>query len=265
MPRSLRKIVPPETDPVESEAELDSAAEPALESDVDGEPVVRLRRGRYISESILARRRRMLEVAKAMIAEGGPEGFTIRELGRRAKVSVTTIYATYGDKEGLIAAAIQDYYDRLSVAAQPPSLGLSGVLKATDQVRDAILANKAYARQYAYLYFSSTVDPRIYKVIRDTATASAGHLPWLQKAMRDGDVIPGLELDSIVTLLANHRLMVLFDWAQGRIADEELHVATKVAFLMFARGITCGPTQARVEAELRKLARASHGRVGDAA
>ena len=265
MPRSLRKIVPPDAEPAEAEAGLESAVEFAPGPEADGEPAIRLRRGRYISESILARRRRMLEVAKAMIAEGGPEGFTIRELGRRAKVSVTTIYATYGDKEGLIAAAIQDYYDRLSVANVQPSLGLSGVLKATDQVRDAILANKAYARQYAYLYFSSTVDPRIYKVIRDTATASAGHLPWLQKAMRDGDVIPGLEVDAIVTLLANHRLMVLFDWAQGRIPDDDLHHATKIAFLMFARGITCGPTQARVEVELRKLARASHGRVGDAA
>src|SRR5437764_7893111 len=57
----------------------------------------RLRRGRYISDSILERRRRMLEVAKRMIAEGGRDGFTIRELGRRASVSVTTVYATDGD------------------------------------------------------------------------------------------------------------------------------------------------------------------------
>ena len=96
----------------------------------------RQKRGRYISDSILERRRRMLDVAKTMIAEGGPDAFTIRDLGRRAGVSVTTIYATYGDKQGLIAAAIQDYYDSLPLAHAPPTLALSGLLAATEENRD---------------------------------------------------------------------------------------------------------------------------------
>lgn len=199
----------------------------------------------------------MLEVAKAMIAEGGSEGFTIRELGRRAKVSVTTIYATYGDKEGLIAAAIQDYYDGLPVARARQTTSLPALLAATELARDAILGNKPYARHYADLYFSGTLDPRIYKVIQETATASAGQMPWLQKIMRDGDLVPGLDMAYIVTLLANQRLMVLHDWAQGRIKDEDLATATKMAFLVMARGLTRGPTQARLEAELKKLLRAA--------
>ena len=220
-------------------------------------PAARLRRGRYISESILERRRRMLEVAKAMIAEGGSAGFTIRELGRRAKVSVTTIYATYGDKEGLIAAAIQDFFDALPVARVRPTTSLPALLAATDLARDAILANKAYARQYAELFFSGTVDPRIYKAIQDTATASNGRMPWLQKIMREGDLIPGLELGYIVASLANQGLMVLHDWAQGRIKDEDLATAIKMEFLIMMRGVTRGPTQARVESELKKLLRAA--------
>ena len=215
------------------------------------------RRGRYISDSILARRRRMLEVAKQIIAEGGEEAFTIRELGRRAKVSVTTIYATYGDKQGLIAAAIQDYYDGLDVARAPHTNTLAGLLAATDLARDAILANKPYARHYAELFFSGGLDQRIYQAIRDTTTASAGQLAWLQKAIRDGEVVPGLSLDEIAALLTNHRLMVLHDWAQGRIDDEDLSTATRKAFLIMARGVTCGATQTRVEAELKKLLRAS--------
>ncbi len=216
----------------------------------------RPRRGRYISDSILARRRRMLEAAKQMIAEGGQDAFTIRELGRRARVSVTTIYATYGDKQGLIAAAIEDYYEGLPVARARLSASLAMQLEATDLALQATLANKPYARQYAELYFSSKLDPRIYKVIRDTATSSAGQMPWLQKAMRDGDVLPGFTAEAITTLLANHRLMVLHDWAQGRIRDEDLGLAIKTVFLVMARGLTRGSTHARVEAELKKLLRA---------
>lgn len=92
--------------PIQAASPGEAAADPTAASIPDAPVARRPRRGRYISDSILARRRRMLEVAKAMIAEGGSEGFTIRELGRRAKVSVTTIYAAYGEKEGLIAAAI---------------------------------------------------------------------------------------------------------------------------------------------------------------
>ena len=219
------------------------------------DPPTRQKRGRYISDSILERRRRMLDVAKTMIAEGGPDAFTIRDLGRRAKVSVTTIYAAYGDKQGLIAAAIEDYYHGLPLAHAPPSTTLTALLAATDEARQAVLANKPYARQYADLYFSGTVDPRIYKVIRDTSTASAGHLPWLQKAMRDGDVLPGLTLDYITTLLANHRLMVLHDWAHGRIGDDDLDHTAKMSFLLIARAVTCGATHGRVEAEFKKLVR----------
>lgn len=248
-PRSLRQL--PDSEPDLSCPAPEASPDPARATDT----VVRLRRGRYISDSILARRRRMLEVAKTMIAEGGPEGFTIRELGRRAKVSVTTIYATYGDKEGLIAEAIQDYFDGLPVARARQATSLPALMASTDLARDAILANKAYARQYAALYFSSTVDPRIYKAIQDTATASASQFPWLQKAQRDGDLLPGVAMEKVMALLANQRLMVLHDWAQGRIPDDDLGSAFKVAFLTLARGITCGPTQARVETELKKLLR----------
>jgi AcrR family transcriptional regulator len=232
-------------------------ADPEAAVATETPPAPRLRRGRYISESILERRRRMLEVAKAMIAEGGSAGFTIRELGRRAKVSVTTIYATYGDKEGLIAAAIQDYFDGLAVARVRPTTSLPALLAATDLARDAILANKAYARQYAELFFSGTVDARIYKAIRDTATASNGRMPWLQKIVREGDLLPGLELDYVVASLANQGLMVLHDWAQGRLNDEELAPALKMEFLITMRGVTRGPTQARVESELKRLLRAA--------
>lgn len=229
----------------------ESLADPSLSSRPDKDA----RRGRYISDTILARRRRILEAAKQAIAEGGPDALTIRELGRRAQVSVTTIYATYGDKLGLIAAAIEDYYQNLPLARAPPTTSLSALLASKDDVRSAILANPSYARQYAELYFSRSVDPRIYKVIQDTSTASGGHLPWLQKSLRDGDVAPGLSLEYLTTLFANQRLLVLHDWAQGRVSDAALGTTLKMAFLILARGVTRGATQARVDVELKRLAR----------
>jgi AcrR family transcriptional regulator len=215
----------------------------------------RAQRGPYISDSILARRRRMLEVTKQMITEGGEESFTIRDLASRANVSVTTIYAAFGDKKGLIAAAIEDYYEDLPLAHAAPKTSLNALLAFQDESREATLANKAYAREYAELYFSKNLDHRIYKAIQETAIGSTGYLPWLQKAIRDGDMIPGINLKYILMLMANQRLLVLHDWAQGRISDEAMTGTTKLIFLILARGITRGATQARVETELKKLLR----------
>ena len=103
-------------------------------------------------------------MAKQMIAEGGESSFTIRDLASRANVSVTTIYAAFGDKKGLIAAAIEDYYEDLPIAHAIPTTSLSALLAFNDEVREAILANKPYAREYAELYFSNNLDPRIFKV-----------------------------------------------------------------------------------------------------
>ena len=217
----------------------------------------RAQRGPYISDSILARRRRMLDVTKQMIAEGGEESFTIRELASRANVSVTTIYAAFRDKKGLIAAAIEDYYEDLPLAHATPKTGLAALLTFQDEAKEAILANKSYAKEYAELYFSKSLDHRIYKAIQETTIGSAGYLPWLQKVMRDGDMIPGINLKYILMLMANQRLLVLHDWAQGRISDEAMTGTTKLIFLILARGITRGATQTRVEAELKKLLRAA--------
>ena len=92
-------------------------------------------------------------------------------------------------------------------------------------------------------------------LIQDTSTASGGHLPWLQKSLRDGDVAPGLSLEYLTTLFANQRLLVLHDWAQGRVSDAALGTALKMAFLILARGVTRGAAQARVDVELKRLAR----------
>src|SRR5579859_5185454 len=122
------------------------------------------RRGPYDSEQMTERRRRMIDVAKAMIAESGAEGFTIRELTRRAEVSVTVVYSAYGDKEGLLAAAIQDFYEKLDLAHRPAARTLNRVLGDIDEAAAIILANPSYSRSVAALYFSPTVDSRVYAI-----------------------------------------------------------------------------------------------------
>jgi AcrR family transcriptional regulator len=55
----------------------------------------------------------LLEVAKALIAERGLEGFTLREVARRLGVSHVAAYRHYADRRALLAAVAEHGFERL--------------------------------------------------------------------------------------------------------------------------------------------------------
>src|ERR1700683_623749 len=77
----------------------------------------------------------LLDAAVALIAEVGPQAFTLREVARRAGVSHNAPYRHFKDKEDLLAAVATGGFDRLTralAAAGPKAspldrLRLSGV------------------------------------------------------------------------------------------------------------------------------------------
>ncbi len=210
------------------------------------------KRGPYVSASMVERRRRLIETTKAMIAEKGADGFTIRELTERAEVSITVVYSTYGDKEGLLAAAIQDFYERLPMAQRRAPETLQGVLALTDEAAEIILGNAGYSRSLSDLYFSRTADPRIYMAIRSIAVRMFG--PWLERTTAEKGTVPGLPFEMLCTMLANERWSVIFDWARGRIADADLAKVMKTSFLVIASGLTTGASQTELQKALRRIA-----------
>ena len=66
-------------------------------------------------------RRALLDAALLLVAETGPEGFTLREVARRADVSATAVYRHFADKRALlIAVALEgqrEYMKRVDAAA----------------------------------------------------------------------------------------------------------------------------------------------------
>ena len=211
------------------------------------------KRGAYVSDLMIERRRRLIEITKAMIAEKGADGFTIRELTERAQISITLVYSAYGDKEGLVAAAIQDFYETLPTAQRRTPKTLRSVLAQVDEAAEVILANAAYAGSLADLYFSRTVDPRVYLAIRNIAIRRFG--PWLEHTIAKKGVVSGLSLEMVYSILANEPWSVIFDWARGRIGDRDLAMVMKTTFLVTASGVTTGPAQAELQRALRKIAR----------
>jgi AcrR family transcriptional regulator len=59
-------------------------------------------------------RQTLIESALGLIAEVGPQAFTLREVARRAKVSHNAPYRHFRDKDELLAALAADGFERLT-------------------------------------------------------------------------------------------------------------------------------------------------------
>ena len=64
----------------------------------------------------------LLDAGVALIGEVGPQGFTIREVARRAGVSHNAPYRHFRDKDELLEAIAAEGFDRLTIAMRKRSL-----------------------------------------------------------------------------------------------------------------------------------------------
>ena len=66
------------------------------------------------SETAAATRRALLDAARELLNEGGPQKVTLREVGARAGVSRGASYRHFADKESLLAAVGAESWDRIT-------------------------------------------------------------------------------------------------------------------------------------------------------
>jgi AcrR family transcriptional regulator len=67
-------------------------------------------------ESAAGTRRALLDAARELLNEGGPQKVTLREVGARADVSRGAAYRHFADKESLLAAVGAESWDRITDA-----------------------------------------------------------------------------------------------------------------------------------------------------
>src|SRR5215831_10171727 len=70
------------------------------------------------------RRERIAQAARALIAERGYEGLTMRDLARAARVSVPTLYNLFGSKDAIIVSELHAMAG--AIAAALPPTGTTG-------------------------------------------------------------------------------------------------------------------------------------------
>jgi AcrR family transcriptional regulator len=203
----------------------------------------------YSSPLISQRRHRILAEAQALIVARGEGGFTIRELSKRAKVAQRTLYNAFGDKESIIARAIEEHYAELfqEPTYRHKSVTAKSVLQNLEKsVRD-IMATREYARSMVAVYFSPRANEKIYLALKHVA--ATGVRNWLDAARRKNWIEEWYPVESMTDRYANAFMATIHDWLIGRIADEDLPRHIKTVFLL----VILGASRSAQRTEITKL------------
>lgn len=158
------------------------------------------------------RRRRLIDAAFELGAEGGYEAVQMREVSDTANVALATIYRYFSSKDDLLAAAMTEWTGRLRArVAQSPPRGAT----AADQMVDVLhRACKAMERQpklsEALVRALSSPDAGV----GDSSAKVGEHIA----SMGDGilaELDPSVRAD-IIAALGHVWYSSLVSWANGR-------------------------------------------------
>jgi AcrR family transcriptional regulator len=211
------------------------------------------KRASYSSPAIVARRARILELTRELIAEQGLAAFSISELGQRANVAKQTIYNIFQTKERMIATAINEYFEQREdqIHYHSPQGTMERMIERT------IIAGRRgeslphYMGALMAIYFLPDPDADIWAAIQRSTTHA--HKPWIEALAADGLLQSWISPDELTADMAVLRNGLTFEWCRGRIGIEEALRRKVVGLLNMMAGATREPVRAEIEARLGEV------------
>ena len=208
---------------------------------------------KYKSPRQLQRQSKILATVRSMLEEGGYEGMTIRDLARRAGVSVGTLYNLYGRKDVLVLAAVDDLLSRLPgiAATEAASEGFDGIFAFGRIIGDQIEATPGYADAMTRILFHVGSDDPLVEVL--FARSYPFFKSQLEVARTNGDVRPEVDVDLVARHLVGQLWGVVLLWMMGMIPLGDNGRERQRSELMTLMGIATDSARMRLKAKLAAL------------
>jgi AcrR family transcriptional regulator len=209
---------------------------------------------RYASPAMLERRKRILTVARELVSEQGIDGFSVDLLCRRADIARQTLYNAFKSKEGVIAAAILDYFEEYEarIPYRSPVGTLDRLIERIVAVGNRNLAIRNYIGAITEFYFSSTAGIDLRGTMR--GIFSSIQQPYVKNLAESGSLHPWITEDRLIEAMDEQRMVVAGKWAQGRMGDADFVNVMVIAVLTCLAGSTRGRRNADILATIEKIA-----------
>jgi AcrR family transcriptional regulator len=158
------------------------------------------------------RRRRLIDAAFVLGAEGGYDAVQMRDVAVTANVALATIYRYFSSKDHLLAAAMTEWTGRLQTrVAQSPPRGTTPSEQMADVLRRACKAMEHQPKlSVALVRALSSADPGV---------VESSEAVERQIATMGDDILAGLPEDvrsAILAVLGHVWYSALISWANGR-------------------------------------------------
>ncbi len=204
----------------------------------------------YSSPAIYARRQRILDETRKLIAERGLAGFSMDEICRRADVAKRTLYNAFQTKERMIAIAIHEYFDRY--ISKIPYTAPPGTLQGTIERLVFVIQRNRQIRNYITaimsVYFSPDADRSIWQTMHSMAVES--NLQWVQALAGRRQLQPWIDPQRLTDDVVRIEYAIIYDWCRGRIADEDVALHLLTGHLTCMVGATRGAARKQIEDKL---------------
>lgn len=208
---------------------------------------------RTLTENQRARRHRILEAARSLVAAHGYHGMVMRDVAVQANVSPTTLYNLYNTKDDLLLAALRERVSEgwEQAAEQVPELGLQRLLTQMQMSAQQTRESPEYAMAIARSLFRANPGDQI---MQDLVTRSQRALLLsLQAMVERGELHAACDLDRLANMMVAAFWSNYFMWANGLLPIEDLEETLYRGYLALLQPASQADTQARIQHLLHAL------------
>ena len=239
--------------------------------EANGSPAVRIKGRR--EANVAARRQRILESARTLLKESGPDGLSMRKLAKNAGLSVTTLYNLLGSREDILQALIRDSVQRLDEPAPDTRTArdpLRRAARAMEGLLGYMIDNGDLLRPLIVADFSTGHWARLVQQDEGKRLSSlkAAIHTAVGDALASGQLRTSVGQPFLETQLYVGWELALDQWAFGILDDEVYRLKSLCGFYVGLLAFAAPEVRLRLEKELRRLERkatstaARRGRTG---
>ena len=203
------------------------------------------------------RRERILAAAREIVAEQGTAGLSMRELARKSRVTVPTVYNLVGGKDAVLIAAVEEQTARF-VAGIEETRGagpVDRILSVHEScVRELMRLPRYYRTFLRLLAASDAAEPTRARVARALSTELARGVEALRGA---GALADWVEPAALVALLHRNLEVVSLQWASEELDDARLRATALYGACCVLAGVCAGAAREDFATRAAALQRAA--------
>jgi AcrR family transcriptional regulator len=210
--------------------------------------------------NVAARRQRILDSARTLLSEAGPDGLSMRKLARQADLSVTTLYNLVGSRDEILRALIDDSAELLESRVRPPAFfgdPLARTVMAFDSMLRYMVEHAAILKPVIAANLATGYVEELAKDESGLFFRGAKQLvrKFLADALAEGQIRGLVSQQFLEEEFYVGLEMALDRWVFGLIDQEEFRVKSLCGAYLTLLAVASPESRPLLEKELRKLER----------